>query len=1439
DGVPSPAADGDDTNGDDDEDGVTFQGLQVGSNRAEVIVDAQNISTEAYIDAWVDFDGDGNWGGALEQIAASVPATEGSNTIEFAIPAEALAGEAVARVRISSSGQLGHGGEASDGEVEDYFVQIGAPASASLDFTSPIAFEDNTTGNSFLAPADLDQDGDTDIVLGRGQFGWMAWLENDGSGGFATHQIQTSLLSPVFTVGDMDGDGDMDLFVGSGSRDKVAWLQNDGMQNFSEIEISDTVPEIASIQLADSDGDGDLDGFVMTGFNDARVLHYENQNGTFVESLVLSNVKARDFEVIDVDRDGDYDFVASVNDFAVPDDGISWYENTGSGYNPFVLDVGSYSEVLATDIDGDGDIDILGNEGAALKLFVNDGDESFTSVIIGDIFAPRDLKGGDFDGDGDVDLAIIAQGSSATDEPFTHFLLENTPNNQFIEHLLTQQTLSANTLVVADIDGDADLDLVHNRFPNGVYVLENINGIAPRPDSFTPRIGAGMVAPEADLSVTFDQTIEIGEGEITIHLASDDSVLAQLDVASDAVTVDGDRVTIDPPTDLPIDAEIYVLLPPKSFVNSVGDAFQGMVIPRWGFQTINPGTDYGDAPDASIGNSTGNYQTTIADGGPSHVLSAEVYLGYGADPDDGSLQSPDAKSDDRSLLRSDEDGVRSPTDLLITAGTTPTISVTATNFTGAPVDLMGWIDFNRDGVFGAGESAVASVADGQFRVPTTLVFPTAPADLQGATYLRLRIGPDVTSLGSTGASIAGEVEDHLVTFLQPGLGVGGSVVEIADGVNGGPDLNTGDSFGHATAPIGDIDGDGIVDVAFGVRNDDEFRSNAGAVYIGLLNADGTLKSVEKHLPDDPDLRFSSNNWFGQDVAPAGDLDGDGVPDVAVLSLSVGGDPVSGLSFLYMNSDGTVREHVNEKVFIDGTRHSFDSLASIGDLNGDGLSDYALGDANIRVDGDWFGGVYIMFGGVDGYGDQFQLITNGIGGGPMLDSFGGFGESITAIGDLDGDGVTELAVGAPSDDATSGVRGALFILMMNPDGTVKSHHKISQLDSATPVLNTTSSFGRSVDAIGDRDGDGNPDLIVAAGFHQIPETSNVGAAFTLFLNADGTLRDYTPIGLQSGPEFDFLISATALGDINGDGQMDVAFGNERGGPGDKGSVQIMFLDPVQPPTDIELTNPMIEEAVDTGAGDILISTLSVTDASTADSHTYELVAGEGDDNNDQFAVAGPELFLRQGSVIDFQQSSTLQIRLRVTDSTNQSYEESFVIEVLNIPEVLGVEVNEGQPGRSQLTSIEVRFDGPVADENLAAAFAVTNRSQTGTDPTTSFSVDHSAGQSVVTIGFVGTVADGNYQLTVDSSLVFSDRGTAMREDFRFGESATDSFFRYFGDSDGDRDVDGQDYGRFALGFGQVLGDPNYDRQLDFDFDGDIDGQDYGQFSLNFLGELPFN
>ena len=132
------------------------------------------------------------------------------------------------------------------------------------------------------------------------------------------------------------------------------------------------------------------------------------------------------------------------------------------------------------------------------------------------------------------------------------------------------------------------------------------------------------------------------------------------------------------------------------------------------------------------------------------------------------------------------------------------------------------------------------------------------------------------------------------------------------------------------------------------------------------------------------------------------------------------------------------------------------------------------------------------------------------------------------------------------------------------------------------------------------------------------------------------------------------------------------------------------------------------------------------------------------------------------------------------------------------------------------------------------------------------IDNSSGATVVTLTFSGAFTsasgldDGNYQLTVLGDRITSSSGTAMDGDgdgnaggdFVFGDSASDNFYRFFGESDGNRSVTVVDLLQFRRAWDSTIGDADYSAQFDTDADGDIDVFDLLAFRRNYANTLDF-
>ncbi|MEM7393065.1 MAG: VCBS repeat-containing protein, partial [Verrucomicrobiota bacterium] len=360
-GVPSALSDGDDMAGLDDEDGIVLESVRVGQLDASVSVVVSNAPLGARLDAWIDFNDDGSWGGPEEQISASMALTNGENRIEFDVPAWASAGTNIARFRISSAGGLGMGGPAIDGEVEDHTLIINPPRRASgLFFTERVVGPIQGDGPAFLYPIDLDLDGDMDVVAASSLNSQVMWYENDGHASFTTHLICTNIQQPIsVSIGDMDRDGDNDVVVAGFASGTISWHENDGVQNFSPHILTASAGFAISVTTADMDHDGDLD-ILSASKQDAAIRLFENDgDGHFTSSIIVSGVaNVHAMAVVDMDNDGDLDL------FITRPGGLfgllDRYENLGDRFvGGSIASPAMALSVVAVDVDGDEDIECL------------------------------------------------------------------------------------------------------------------------------------------------------------------------------------------------------------------------------------------------------------------------------------------------------------------------------------------------------------------------------------------------------------------------------------------------------------------------------------------------------------------------------------------------------------------------------------------------------------------------------------------------------------------------------------------------------------------------------------------------------------------------------------------------------------------------------------------------------------------------------------------------------------------------------------------------------------------------------------------------------------------------------------------------------------------------------------------------------------------------
>ncbi len=370
-------------------------------------------------------------------------------------------------------------------------------------------------------------------------------------------------------------------------------------------------------------------------------------------------------------------------------------------------------------------------------------------------------------------------------------------------------------------------------------------------------------------------------------------------------------------------------------------------------------------------------------------------------------------------------------------------------------------------------------------------FSGSLSDSDGFGRAAIGLG-DLNSDGHTDIGVGAPGDDQGATdagafYLLPSDEYGNvtSTIKIASGTSGFATLSGGDAFGFSACLIGDLDSNGVADIAIGAPGDDEGGTDRGAVYILFLNSSGGVINYSKISNTTLGGILGNGDRFGTSLATVGDLDGDGIPDIAVGASHTddGGADRGAVYILFLNDDGTVKGQQKISQTSGGFSHTLSnnahfgaSVATLGDFDRDGHPDLFAG----ATGQDTYGAGYILLLNTDGTVKGYKAISTTAGNFPETLSHPEFAASATRIGDMDNNGVDDLLIGHPRYSDYGAEKGALWVCLLDPAGNVIGVQNIGSKEGMFyGSLAHEDRFGSSLSYLGDFDNDGYPDFLAGA------------------------------------------------------------------------------------------------------------------------------------------------------------------------------------------------------------------------------------------------------------------------------------------------------------------------------------------------------------------------
>ena len=396
----------------------------------------------------------------------------------------------------------------------------------------------------------------------------------------------------------------------------------------------------------------------------------------------------------------------------------------------------------------------------------------------------------------------------------------------------------------------------------------------------------------------------------------------------------------------------------------------------------------------------------------------------------------------------------------------------------------------------------------------------AVGDLNGDGRTDLGVGAPGVDPAGAAYFFLGPVEGEISAALSEATFVG---------------TNPGDDAGYSVAGLGDLDGDGDIEVGVGARNDPTGGSAAGAVFVldgPVLGLYSGAQAVARLFGED------AGDSAGISLSPAGDVNGDGLADFLVGAPNVADGGISaGAAYLILGPavGDTHLDLASARIFGEAEyEYAGQRIADLGDLNGDGFDDIGVASPSSDLGAESGGAVAIFTGPLSGdhLTRSAPWLLAGLAAGDHA------GSALAGAGDVDGDGYADLLVGAPDQNGVGVDAGAAYFLR----GGVAPSSSLSAPDAIFLGRMAGDHAGNAVDGAQDVDGDGFIDLLIGASIEDSGGI-NAGAAY---LVRGPTLGTYNlgdaDAGFIGEAESDLAgFSVSGLGDASGDGRGDLLIG----------------------------------------------------------------------------------------------------------------------------------------------------------------------------------------------------------------------------------------------------------------------------------------------------------